>query len=375
MRMYLSALPVWVFLFNSVIADEEVARKNQPLKLAADLVDGSRVLGLPAVTSVNVRTSFADINLQLKAIQDLSFNKDRESCVINLQNGDTVTGSLNLKSLVLNTLFGQISVPVPALRSFTVLSGETGAGLILYYSFDNDRDGKVRDNSGYGHHGVVSGNVLYEKSFKGNAVCFTAKDSFVMCPDKELNVNGWKQVTVSIWVLFNRFTTYGCVVSRGEVTGERAGGIWLFAGGTSGGAWYPSLFRILNEDGGIDLKGTGFEKGGDGYPVLGKWYHMAGTYDGKNVSLYVNGELNASLEAPKQGAGIKDIPATKLVIGTDGMQSRITAWTDVYFDGRVDEVRIYNRALAKEEIRALYKADSAMADKTYDNSSPAPKIP
>ena len=71
------------------------------------------------------------------------------------------------------------------------------------------------------------------------------------------------------------------------------------------------------------------------------WSHLAGTYDGTTLRLYVNGALVTSqavagLIAPSTGA---------LRIGGNSVWGQ-------YFRGRMDEVRIYNRALSAPEIQA-----------------------
>ena len=53
-----------------------------------------------------------------------------------------------------------------------------------------------------------------------------------------------------------------------------------------------------------------------------------------------------------------DAAGTKLVIGTLAYASQI-GWGDMYLDGKVDEMRIYNRELSQDEINALYCSNSA----------------
>lgn len=358
----------WLLVFCGylVIAGEK-GTENQPLKLAVDLVDGSHVIGVPSVTSLDVRTPFADMNLPLKIVQEITFGGEEGKARITLQNGDALSASLNAKSLGLNTLFGAVDVPLSIVKGLYAASGDAAPGLVLYYTFDKDRDGKVIDQGGRGFNGTISGNVLYEKSFKGKAARFTAKNSYIVCEAKELNMNGWRQVTVSAWVLFRKLTTYACVLSRGAVTEDRVNGVTLFAGGTYGGSWYHNMFRVLKGEKAEDVYGVRFQ---GTYPKLGKWYHMAGTYDGKNLCLYVDGELDASREVPDDELGISDNPANKLVIGTEGAQSRINSWEDMYVDGLVDEVRVYNRCLSREEIKGLYKDCSSMADR-FGEDKPA----
>lgn len=76
----------------------------------------------------------------------------------------------------------------------------------------------------------------------------------------------------------------------------------------------------------------------------GSLYHLAGTFDGKTVKLYVNGTLKASkeLDEPRECKR-----GGKLVIG-GGNRAKS------FFNGIIDDVRIYNRALCAEEVKKLH---------------------
>jgi len=78
-----------------------------------------------------------------------------------------------------------------------------------------------------------------------------------------------------------------------------------------------------------------------------QWVYIVGTFDGSNVKLYVNGQGKGST-----GAGN---------INYEGGDYRTTigsapAAAGGLFNGIIDEVRIYNRALSAEEIQQLYRA-------------------
>ncbi len=76
------------------------------------------------------------------------------------------------------------------------------------------------------------------------------------------------------------------------------------------------------------------------------WYHVVGTYDGQNKYLYINGVLNNS------GAKTTSIyyASDPLEIGRGDSTGGFT----YYFNGTIDEVKIYNRNLSAEQILALY---------------------
>lgn len=84
------------------------------------------------------------------------------------------------------------------------------------------------------------------------------------------------------------------------------------------------------------------------------WRHIAGTFDGKEMKLYVNGELKETT-ASKYSAIPHD---AEFLIGS----IRRGAETDVVtssFRGLIDAVRVYNRALAAEELRTHYESERA----------------
>jgi hypothetical protein len=94
----------------------------------------------------------------------------------------------------------------------------------------------------------------------------------------------------------------------------------------------------------------------------GVWYHLAGTYDGNQSKLYVNGVLEASATP---GFPL-DYDTTPIFIGTSGTWAPYLSM----FGGIIDEVSLYNRALSTNEIQAIYYAGSA--GKCESTCTPAP---
>lgn len=97
---------------------------------------------------------------------------------------------------------------------------------------------------------------------------------------------------------------------------------------------------------------TGFATSSQGAIELNKWTHLAGTYDGANVKLYINGKLTVTT-AYTESIPAQDMP---LIIGNHGD----TQYPTRPFIGKIDEVRIWNITRTEAEIKAnMYKEISA----------------
>jgi Concanavalin A-like lectin/glucanases superfamily len=75
------------------------------------------------------------------------------------------------------------------------------------------------------------------------------------------------------------------------------------------------------------------------------WVHVAGTYDGKALRIYVNGVLDNTLAV----TGTTCVNTSPLGIGAKNHTA--VGQVEAYFDGRIDDLRVYNRALPAAEIK------------------------
>ena len=78
--------------------------------------------------------------------------------------------------------------------------------------------------------------------------------------------------------------------------------------------------------------------------ATGTWYQVAGTYDGTTIKTYENGVLDRQLAA----SGNMDTVTYPLTLG----RSADTAVA--YWNGLIDDARVYNRVLSAAEIAALF---------------------
>ncbi len=105
-------------------------------------------------------------------------------------------------------------------------------------------------------------------------------------------------------------------------------------------------------------------------PAVNQWYHIVGVYNGSYIKLYVNGSFVAQIYL---GGNIRDSSVDRNYhIGAKYAWHTGNSYYDDYFwNGTIDEVRIYNRSLSADEIRALYNYTSP---KYVVSSSAAPAV-
>lgn len=96
--------------------------------------------------------------------------------------------------------------------------------------------------------------------------------------------------------------------------------------------------------------------GGGAVLPSAEWHHVAGTYDGAELQLFIDGEPYG-MPSPLNGRISPMLPDSYLAIGSeDGRTTCNSCIGTRYFMGQMDEVGLYNRALAPEEIRSIFLA-------------------
>ena len=197
-------------------------------------------------------------------------------------------------------------------------------GLVAAYSFDEGAGTAVGDTSGSGNAGVVSGATWAPGRF-GQALTFDSAGDWVTVPDAA-SLDLTTGMTLEAWVNPSLLSLWRSVLMK------EAPNYFVY-----------SLYVNPNASGHAEAVIGGTSAIASGGPILplDTWSHLASTYDGSTIRLYVNGSQVAS--ASRGGA-----------IGTSTGAFRIggnSVWPDEFWSGRIDEVRIYNRALSAAEIQ------------------------
>ena len=208
------------------------------------------------------------------------------------------------------------------------------ANLMAYYPFS----GSARDESGWENHGFTQEAALVPDRF-GNAIGafhFDGIDDMIEAhSSKSLEIMG--PITLAAWIYPEERKTQEIVVKGSRVrietgTGDIDG---FFPYGLALSATGDVIFSLSP-----NFQATQARK--HGYPI-NHWFHVAGTYDGETMRLYVDGEFVAA-ESVTGTLFVEDAP---LLIGT---RLRLPSST---FRGSIDDVRIYDRALNEAEINLL----------------------
>ena len=198
------------------------------------------------------------------------------------------------------------------------------SGLVAAYGFNEGSGSAVADASGSGNAGSISGATWTTGKF-GGALSFNGTNNRVNVPDaNSLDLNAF---TISAWVKPAATQTGWRTLVLKEKPAALA--YALYANGVSPAA--PALYVENPSE-----VGTG--NGPSALPA-GQWTYVTGTYDGSVLRLYVDGVLKAS----KNTVGTVTASTGALRIGGNSI------WNE-WFNGALDEIRIYNRALSTTEI-------------------------
>ena len=310
------------------------------IHLQLDLVDGSHLIGVPKVESVPIQTSYAKMDIALNQILAMALAEDHETVSLDLRNGDKLTGVVTLGPVSLDTLFGNVRVGIEHISAIQVFhGGPLGAriteGLVLRYCFDKDEGGRARDKSEEKNDGQVRGATWTAKGKVGGAYQFDGQGNLLAVKDSaSLRV---QRHTIAAWVRpAAAMARKHCIIVSKEKRGA-AGGYYLaykgdrinykiMAGGAPARGYYNTTYMM-------DMP-------------AGTWCFLAGTYDGATRRLYVDGELRASVEEPVM------IFHDETDISIGGQEHHGAAW----WNGTIDEVMIWRRALSEAEVKQIYNS-------------------
>ena len=204
--------------------------------------------------------------------------------------------------------------------------------LISEWNFNEGNGSKVSDPINK-LNGEIQG-ASWVSGVNGNCLSFDGEDDNVSIPHSS-NLAFQDELTISAWAKSKEYKE-AKIAQKGDWDGY---GI----GGTKWGGWKGHI--RLNNDQSTSIESK------DGRPILNEWYHIALTYNGSILKLYINGQLNAT----KSVSGQLKVNSRDISIGSDSGKQK-------FFNGLIDEVKFYNKALGHTEIQAIFKNQDVASD-------------
>jgi concanavalin A-like lectin/glucanase superfamily protein/Big-like domain-containing protein len=206
-----------------------------------------------------------------------------------------------------------------------MVSNATPSGLVAAYSFAEGSGTTTADLSGNGNVGTLSGATWSTAGKNGNSLQFNGSNALVSVADAA-SLRLTTGMTIEAWVRPSLLNSWRTVILK-EDTSELAYGLYANTDTVRPGIW------VRGGTASEFVKGTA-------QLALNTWTHLASTYDGSMLRLYVNGNQVTS----KVVGTTINATSRPLRIGGN------TVWGE-YFQGLIDDVRIYNRALSPSEIQ------------------------
>ena len=224
--------------------------------------------------------------------------------------------------------------------------------LIGWWRLDEGKGNTAADLSPYGNYGTFVGSPKWVAGKIGSALEFDGVDDYVRCAERVGTGPGTYPAelmpatfTVACWTKLHQFAYFSSFVGNGLDTGDDECGFFLYNWG-----WVDDN----EKDFGLAIRtetAMNYVETPNIYQT-DTWYHIAATYDGTNVNIYVNG---VRVVGPADVGG----PLRWVSANTGNYPERfaIGVWLDpgydLWVDGAIDDVRYYSRALDADEINAV----------------------
>ena len=205
---------------------------------------------------------------------------------------------------------------------------------VAYYKLD----GNANDSTSNGNNGTWSGTEAYEYGPYGIAGSFNGSSSYINIPSAIYSsITG--PFTLSAWVKTTSSGSYKIIIGMGGVNGVAAKGLsmWMDSSGVLYASWgNGSTENYWNVSATTSIN-------------TGDWFHVAITVDGLTnpvVKGYVNGVAEGSGSTGTDSISFD----TSFTIGARDMGGTVAS----YWDGSIDQVRIFSSALSATQVTSLY---------------------
>ncbi len=234
----------------------------------------------------------------------------------------------------------------------TLVRPPNNLGLVGYWSFDDGRGTIATDFSGNGHTGTLVGSPVpsWTSGKRGKALRFdgySGSNDYVTMGDINAT-DGLTTLSIAHWIKSASVgansggSDYPTTVTNSSCSAG-ADGSYGFHIESSGGSASPVWFNVDTSNGGNTVSSaTNVDDG--------NWHHVVGTYDGSDIRLWIDGvQVNSTVVT-----GTLSPSVNHLEVG-----GHCNDFNGKFYEGSIDEVRIYSRVLGQTEIGALMRGGAA----------------
>lgn len=215
------------------------------------------------------------------------------------------------------------------------------SNLLLWHTFDGPHISGTTsvDASDLGKNGILTNGPIPASGKLGQALSFDGNDDFVVIanPTSTIGSNQFSQFTFSAWIRPNSLADGMRIFGTSD--GNRAP--WIHTEDPSSDE--TKVHMYLATDAGQTDCAVGSATNA---VTAGSWTHVVAVWDGSVCQIYIDGFASGSSDTTS-GTLMVDPPAWRIG-GNPGLSGRTN------MNGRIDDVRVYNKALTAAEILQLY---------------------
>jgi hypothetical protein len=197
----------------------------------------------------------------------------------------------------------------------------------MHLKFNETSGVTAADASGNNNIGTLANTASFAIGKNGNAVSLNGVNQYLSV-NNSATLNPTTAITLSAWI------------KSSDLSGNRV----IFQK-----QHYNPAFELAVYGGQLVFNLAGPGSASVAAPSTGAWHLVTATYDGTNKKIYINGALVATVA----GTGVIGTNPESVFIGTRG------SWEN-FFNGLIDDARIYNRALTATDVLALYNGGAGV---------------
>ena len=216
----------------------------------------------------------------------------------------------------------------------------------LFY-IANEKSIRYRSRSGTGDTGVPYTNT--------KSIDFDGTNDRIDCGDSDSlsfgNGTNDSPFSISAWINVDD-TSVNRIINK---TNASSGGEWIFTTGTAARTLVLNLYDHPATVHSGPYRGKAGTTSFNSY--IGQWVHVAATYDGRGgdtanagINLYFNGALESTTDVTAGTYVAMSNTSSPVQIGAD------PSWTNLYMNGKIDEISVFNTALSSEDITNIYNS-------------------